>query len=69
MASYMKGVNENAFKLRLPPSMQTNSMVNVEYLKLFWPSMLDGEEAHNVLSIVKKFALCALEGLKEDTIL
>jgi hypothetical protein len=42
-------VNENAFKLKLPPYMQINSVVNMEYLKLFEPSMLDEEEENQVL--------------------
>jgi hypothetical protein len=40
-------VNENAFRLRIPPYMKINSVVNVEYLKLFEPSMLDEEERNN----------------------
>jgi hypothetical protein len=39
-------VNESAFMLKLPPYMQINSVVNMEYLKLFEPSMLDEEEQH-----------------------
>jgi hypothetical protein len=39
-------VNENAFRLKLPSYMQINSVVNVENLKLFEPSMLDEEEEH-----------------------
>ena len=46
-------VNENAFRLNLPPYMQISSVVNVEYLKLFEPSMLDEEEEHQVLPIME----------------
>jgi hypothetical protein len=46
-------VNENNFRLRLLPYMHINSVVNVEYLKIFEPSMLDEEEKHQVLPIVE----------------
>ena len=44
-------------------------MVNVEYLKLFKPSMFDEEEDHMLLPIVEDFTPHALEELNEDTIL
>jgi hypothetical protein len=37
-------VNENAFIMKLPTYMQINSMVNMENLNMFEPSMLDEEE-------------------------
>jgi hypothetical protein len=36
-------VNKNSFILILPPYMNIISMVNVEYLKLFEPSIMDEE--------------------------
>jgi hypothetical protein len=62
-------VNENAFRLKLPPYMQINLVVNVEYLKLFEPSMYDEEEEHQVLPTVEDLAPHGLEELKEDTFL
>jgi hypothetical protein len=38
-------------------------------MKLFEPSMLDGEEAQQVLPIVEDFALHTLEELKEDKVM
>jgi hypothetical protein len=61
-------VNENAFRLKLPPYMQINSVVNVENLKLFEPSMLDEEEEHQVLLTVEDLAPHGLEELKEDIV-
>jgi hypothetical protein len=55
--------------VRLHPYMQISSVVNVEYPILFEPSMLDGEEDHQVLPIVKEFTPHDLEELKEDTTL
>ena len=37
-------VGQNAFKLDLPPYMGIHPTFNVNSLKLFEPSMLDGEE-------------------------
>ena len=62
-------VNENAFGLKIPPYMQINSVVNVEYLKLFEPSMLDEEEEHQDLPTTKEFAPHGIEELKEDPIM
>jgi hypothetical protein len=39
-------VNESTFRIKLPSYMQIISVVNVENLKLFKPSMLDEEEEH-----------------------
>jgi hypothetical protein len=62
-------VNENAFRLKLPPYMQINSVVNVENLKLFKPSMLDEEEEHQVLPTIEDLAPHGIEELKEDIVL
>jgi hypothetical protein len=48
--------------------MQINSVVNMENLKLFEPSMLDEEEEHQVLPTVEDLAPHGLEELKEDTV-
>jgi hypothetical protein len=62
-------VNENAFKIKLPPYMQISSVVNVECLNLFEPSIMDEEGEHQVLPIVEDFAPHTLEYLKEGTVL
>ena len=41
-------------------------MVNVEYMKLFKASMLDGEEDHHVLPTIEYFVTHTLNELKED---
>jgi hypothetical protein len=58
-------VNENAFTLKLHPYMKINSVVNMEYLKLFKYFMLDEEEEHHILPTVEDLAPHALEDLKE----
>jgi hypothetical protein len=65
----IKKVNENAFRLRFPPYMQISSIVNVEYMRLFEPSILDGEENHLILPNAEEFSPHALEELKEDKIM
>jgi hypothetical protein len=40
----LEKVGDNAYKLNLPPYMHIYSVVNVENLKLYEPSMLDQEE-------------------------
>jgi hypothetical protein len=44
-------------------------MINVESLMLFKPSMLDGEDDHQVLPTIEDFAPHILEELEEFTIL
>jgi hypothetical protein len=61
-------LNDNDFKLNLPPYTRKYSMINVEKLKLFEPSMLDGTNEEQVLPTLEDFALKALEKL-ENTIL
>ena len=41
---YLKKMGYNAYRLTLPPHMLIYSVVNVENLKLYEPSMLDQEE-------------------------
>ena len=62
-------VNENAFRLKLPRYMNIISMVNMENLKLFKPSMVDEEEEHQVLPTVEDLAPHGLEELKENTVM
>jgi hypothetical protein len=61
-------VNENAFKKKIPLYMQISSMVNVENLKFFKPSMLDEEEENQVIPVVEHLAPHGLEELKEDKV-
>jgi hypothetical protein len=49
--------------------MKINSVVNVENLKLFEPSMLDEEDEHHVLSNIEYLAPHRLEELKEYMVL
>jgi hypothetical protein len=60
-------VNENVFMIKLPPYMQIKLVVNMEYLKLFKPSMLDEEEEHQVLPTIQDLTPHGLEELKEDS--
>jgi hypothetical protein len=59
-------VNENTFKLNITPYMHIILVDNVEYLKLFEPSMPDEEEEHQVLPTVEELAPHGLTELKED---
>jgi hypothetical protein len=47
----LEKVGDNAYKLSLPPQMCIYSVVNVENLKLYEPSMLDQEEEQVLPSI------------------
>ena len=61
-------MGDNAYKLSLPPYMCIYSVVNVENLKLYDPSMLDQEEEH-VLPSIEYLAPDAQAELAKDTIL
>ena len=47
----LEKVGDNAYKLSIPPYMHIYSVVNVDILKLYEPSMLDQEEEHVLSSI------------------
>ena len=47
--------------------MNSSFVVNMEYLNLFDPSMLDGEEVHQVLPIEEDLLPQVFEELDEDT--
>jgi hypothetical protein len=64
----LEKVGDNAYKLSLPPYMHIYSVVNVENLKLYEPSMLDQEE-EQVLPTIEDLAPYAQVELVEDTIL
>ena len=49
--------------------MNMSYVVNVEYLKLFEPSILDGKYEEQVLPIVEDLEPHSLEELEEDTIM
>ena len=58
---------DNAFQLDLPPYMQIYSVVNAEYLKLFEPSLLDGNaEGEVVLPTIEELSLEEEKPLEED---
>jgi hypothetical protein len=61
-------VGDNAYRLNLPPYMHIYSVVNVDNLKLYEPSMLDQEE-EQVLPSIEDLAPDAQAELEEDTIL
>ena len=61
-------VGDNAYKLILPPCMCIYSIMNVENLKLYEPSMLDQEE-DQVFPSIEYLAPDAQEELEDDTIL
>jgi hypothetical protein len=63
-----KNVGDNSYRLNLLPCMCIYSVVNVENLKLYEPSMLDREEEH-VLPSIEYLAIDAQEKLAKDTIL
>jgi hypothetical protein len=64
----LEKVGDNAYRLSLPPYMCIYSVVNVENLKLYEPSMLDQEE-EKVLPTIEDLAPDAQEELAEDTVL
>jgi hypothetical protein len=64
----LEKVGDNAYRLSLPPYMHIYSVVNVENLKLYEPSMLDQEE-EQVLPSVEDLAPDAQAELTEDTVL
>jgi hypothetical protein len=65
----LEKVGDNAYRLNLPPYMHIYSVVNVENMKLYEPSMLDQETEEQVLPTIEELALEAQEELVEDTIL
>jgi len=61
-------VGDNTYRLSLPPYMCIYSVVNVENLKLYEPSILDQEE-EQVLPTIEDFAPDAQAELAEYTVL
>ena len=47
----MDNIGDNAYQLSLPPYMCIYSIINVENLKLYEPSMLDQEEEQVLPSV------------------
>ena len=64
----LEKVGDNANQLSLPPYMCIYSVVNVENLKLYEPSMLDQEEEY-VLPSMEDLAPDAQAELTIDTVL
>eukprot|EP00253_Pinus_taeda_P023991 PITA_23991 len=64
----LEKVGDNVYRINLPPYMHIYSVVNVENLKLYEPSMLDQEE-EQVLHSVGNLAPDAKAKLIEDTVL
>jgi hypothetical protein len=49
-------VDDNAYRLSLPPYMCIHQVVNVEILKLYKPSMLDKETKEKILPNIEDLA-------------
>jgi hypothetical protein len=64
----LEKVGDNTYKLSLPPYVRIYSIVNVENLKLYEPSMLDQKE-EQVQPSSKDLAPDAQEELVEDLVL
>jgi hypothetical protein len=64
----LEKVGYNSYKLNVPPYMCIYSIVNVENLKLYEPSMFDQEE-EQVLPSIEQLALEAQTKLVDNTIL
>jgi hypothetical protein len=64
----LEKVGDNSYILSLPPYICIYSVVNVENLKLYEPSMLDKEE-EQVLPTIEDLTPYSQEELEEDTIL
>jgi hypothetical protein len=60
----LEKVVDNTYKLSLPPYMRIYSVVNVENLKLYDPSMLDQEEKG--IPSIEDLAPDAREEMEED---
>jgi hypothetical protein len=63
----LEKVGDNSYRLSIPPYMHIYSIMNVENLKLYEPSMLDQEE-EEVLPSIEDLAPHAHAELVEDTI-
>ena len=62
-------IGTNAFRLDLPPYMQIYSVVDVENLRLYEPSMIVYEDENVQVPSVDDFALEYLNELQQDAIL
>lgn len=64
-------VSENAFKLNLLEYINIYSIMNVDHLKLYEPSMLIEDEggSNQILPSIEDLAPNTMDELKEDTIL
>jgi len=64
-------VSEKTFKLNLPTYMNIYSIMNVEHLKMYEPSMLTKDEAGSdpILLSLNELAPNTIDELKEDSIL
>jgi len=67
----MEKVSENAFRLNLLEYINIYSVVNVEHLKLYEPSMLTEDKAglDHILPSIDDLAPNTMDEIKEDTIL
>jgi len=65
----LEKVGDNSYRLSILAYMNIYSLVNVENLKLYEPSMLDNETKEYVLPTIEDLSLEAQEEFSEDTIL
>ena len=62
-------IGDNAFRLDLPPYMQIYSVVNVDKLKLYEPSMIMDEDESAQIPSIDDFAPECMTELQEDIVL
>lgn len=62
-------IGENAFRLDLPAYMQIYSVVNVENMWFYEPSLIEDPEEQGELPSIEDFLLEYLNELQEDTVL
>ena len=65
----MEKIGNNAFRLYLPPYMRIYSVINVENLKLYEPSMIMDPKEGTQIPRIDDLAPEYMNELQEDTIL
>ena len=65
----LEKICENAFCLDFPAYMHIYSVVNVENLRLFQPSLIEDPEEQSQLPSIRYFLLEYLNELQEETVL
>jgi hypothetical protein len=65
----LEKVHNNSYRLNIPPYMCIYTIVNVDNLQLYEPSMLDEDEESRVLPSIEDLIVYAWENLPKDTIM